>query len=300
MEDKKIIANAHRYFKIGIIICVLALLFSPFLPWLGYTTEEYKKDSEDKETVTRFLGEATIHIYAESNPSGDFGDAIEDLSDNIGMVTAFLWLTLIFLILGYLGVIFYKVGRRFEMAGKILVLIGCFALIFAILCVVFNGLCFMNVMDLQEAVEEGYDDSSDAPEYFLGYNYVPLIASILLMFIGIFLMLRIFPPTIRSFRSYYYSYPPQPYQSGPYGAPPPPPPPPDDEGFGCPNCGAAIPAGMAYCSQCGASAPPRPPPPPPPSPQRREPMRRMTVFKCPLCEAIIMAPNNCPYCGWRK
>lgn len=300
MEDKKIMANAHRYFKIGIIICILALIFSPFLPWLGCTDERSKEDSEDKETVTKFTSEANIHIYAEY-ASGDTGDAIEDLSDNIGMVTTFLWLTLIFLILGYLGVIFYKVGRRFEMVGKILALIGCFAFIFAILCLVFNGLCFINVMDLQEATEDNYDDmdDEDVPQYFLGYNYVPLIASLLLMFIGSLLMIRVFQPGISSIRNYYYSYPPQPYQSGPYGRAPPPPPP-EDEGYGCPNCGATVSAGMAYCPYCGTSAPPSPPPPPPPSPQRREPMRRMTVFKCPLCEAVIMEPNICPYCGWSK
>ncbi len=297
MEDRKIMVIAYRYFKMGIIICVLGLLISPFLPWLGYSSEEYEDDGDDKKTVTRYLSENTIHIYGKFYP-GDAGDAFEDLSDNIGWVTIFLWLTLIFLLLGYLGVVFYYVGRRFEIPGKILVLIGCFAVIFAILCVIFNGLCFVNVMDLQEAMEDNYGSSSDGSEYFLGYNYVPLIASIILIFIGLLLIRRVFLPTLRSIRNHYYFYQPKQYQSGPYSGSPPAQPSQhiELEGERCINCDAVLSLGIAYCPKCGTSTEPSVSPPP----MQKDPAQRMTVYKCPHCRAIIMEPSKCPYCGWNK
>jgi len=289
MDDRKIMALAYRYFKRGMIICIIAILVSPFLPWVGVIN-----DDEEEGTEVRFLSEGTIHIYGGIS-YGTF-DAYEDLSDNIGWVTIFLWLTLIFLMLGYLGTVFYYVGRKFEIPAKILVLIGCFALIFAILCVIFNGLCFMNVMELQDAYRDNYGDSSTGPQIFLGYNYVPLVASIIIMFIGILLIFRVFQPTLRSIRSHIYYYQVQQYHSGPYGGAPPPGPPPPVEGPKCTNCGAIISAGMVYCSKCGlrtdrAGSP---------SENRDKQAARTTVYKCPQCRAIIMDPSNCPYCGWNN
>jgi hypothetical protein len=296
MEDRKVMVKAYRYFKFGIIICILGILISPFLPWLSVTSEEYEEDSDDEKTVTRYLSENTIRMYADY-VRGDLGDVYEDLSNNIGLVTTFLWLTLIFLMLGYLGVVFYYVSRKFEIPGKILVLIGCFALIFAILCAIFNGLCFVSVMELQDAYEDDYGGSNDEPQFFLGYNYVPLIASILLIFIGILLVYRVFLPTLRSVRSQIYFYQSHHYQVGPYGSvlPAQPPPPFQAGEVNCINCGGALSAGMAYCPSCGTSTGHSVSPPPP---DHREPAQKMTVYKCPRCRAIIMDPSKCPYCGW--
>jgi hypothetical protein len=34
--------------------------------------------------------------------------------------------------------------------------------------------------------------------------------------------------------------------------------------------------------------------------QPTTPSQNIPLFKCELCQATIMNPNNCPYCGWKK
>ena len=127
-------------------------------------------------------------------------------------------MTLLFFILGFIGVTFAYIGNRHaEMTGKILMLIGAFALIFVILAVVFSGLCFMNTLDMQKATDDYYDenDADDPPKIFLGYNYLPLIFGIILLIMTAIYMAKVFPKTMRSLRAYPPGYYPQ------YAAPPP-------------------------------------------------------------------------------
>lgn len=321
MPDERLLGFAQKIIIVGIIFCILALIFIPLLPWVGVTSKDTDIDSGDEKDVTNYASEADIIIAAEGGSSGsggggggsrscpdcglegtrigssggeaecpncgadnwyacqdcytlwcgqcgeeydiygrgssepvvsgeeyanireytseeysnDMEEATQNLSDNISYTTIFFWLALLFLILGIIGVTFAFINNRnAETSGKILILIGAFAFIFAILAVIFSGLCFMNVMDMQKATDDFYDenDMDDPPKIFFGYNYLPLIFGILLLIVTLIFFAKVFPKVIRSFRRYPPGYYPQ--AGGPprdYGAPPPrydagPPPPP--------------------------------------------------------------------------
>lgn len=324
MVDERTISSAQKIIIIGIVLCIIGLMFIPLLPWIGVSGKLPDKDGDAKE-ITIFIGESDIQIavehdstisipfissgyytydgydgdgydgydgdgystydycyecdeyslmdvgstgadcpdcgsddwsvctdcgYIECNVCGwDTGDyysrsgtsheyqnieaysskdynddmekATKDLDSNIDNMTLMYWLMLLFLIIGIIGVAVYRIGNRnAETTGKILIMIGAFALIFAILSVVFFGLCFTNIAAAQKATDDYWDenDLDDKPNIFLGYNYIPLILGIILLIITIVYMAKVFPKLARSFRSYPPSgYYPPPRDRGPPG-----------------------------------------------------------------------------------
>lgn len=227
-----------RMLLIMLYLTIIALFFIPLLPYFGITGEREKQsdnynEEPDKIEVTDFtIGNP---FYLEVVSSYGFYNDYENINDDLWAISAMTWLTLIFLILGFIGLAIHSMNRWRIVYISLFIIAAISVLIFSILILTFHGLMIKDIF------KYGSDELSGDAKIFFGYNYFPFIMAILMLVFSILFLsfiIKYSRPVIIAMlargRMYgYQPYPPPPgAQQGPPpgpGQPPPPyaPPPPD-------------------------------------------------------------------------
>ncbi len=152
-----------------IIICfaVVSLILSPFLPWI--------RVSYDGGSI--LMSEAWISEAAE------YDREWEDINSNIFYINIGIWISLIFALIGLIGITIFKSGRG-EYLSISFMLVALGFIPFSLLTTITHVFFYNNVKALGD-------------DYSLSYNYAPLIAGISLLVCSIIYAVVVVPFSLK-------------------------------------------------------------------------------------------------------
>lgn len=175
--------KTHKLTRIMIIVSIISLIFMPLLPWISSTPGE---------TSGTYINEGFLDIASNAYYSGSSDSAeAAKLNNDLGLISLSFWLVLVFSIVSLIGIAIYKIEKT-PFISHIILLIGCMTIIFGILVIFGHWNFIVHVGDIS-----GYSS------VFYGYNYIPLIMGIILLFTSISYTTTVAPTSTRSLVYYF-------------------------------------------------------------------------------------------------
>lgn len=280
------LSKVYKLSMFMLIVCIVALLFMPILPWTSSSTEGVDKTTWSYEGMILDSGEQIeddLDDYKDmyGTKSDTYKSAKEQLNakNNLGGIGFYYWMSLLFIIIIFVGIGLYSMGQKYQLFGNIIFLLSIMILIFSIL-IILNHVWFMG------STGELSDLAGKDTDYAFSFNYIPMIMGIILLILSIIFIVNVAPVAIGSItansqrnRARYYQQQPG-YQQPQQQTPPPPPsagqpqqqppqqqppqqqqqtPPPNKEQSKkagskfCPKCGTKITGSPKFCTNCGNS-----------------------------------------------
>lgn len=189
MKEKKFTEYTYKILWVVIFISIIGLVISPLLPWIEIS---YTKISAQNPEGTE-VNKKRSHIYIKF---GEYNDTetekLEAIENDIEMINIGLLLSLIFSMIGLLGVVLFRTGKN-EKLSLILMLISVGILVFSLITIGYH-------IPLQGDIESLNTLYGDDMTVSRSFNYAPLVAGISTLICSIIYMIVLLPFAYSRFR----------------------------------------------------------------------------------------------------
>lgn len=199
MIDETLETQTQKIIFVILVVTTIGLITIPLFPWVSCETKSLNVKTGEKVTVTLYDSQEEIHLAAESDSSKE----IENLDNDINIITISFWLALIFAILAFIGLQLAKGSRLSSTVGYIILLIASGLLVWGILTVLYHGFFISEVFNLQKTIG-GTTFGAATVKISFSYNYVPIVMSIVLLIASIIYVATVVPYSIKSLRALYH------------------------------------------------------------------------------------------------
>jgi len=212
--DAHLFSKTKRFSWLLIILAVFALIFMPLFPWITTTDEG----------TTQYASEAMIHSwvsplsqafdqygiddYFDQQGMGEFFDTLSPLtglSTSIGYISLACWLTILFAVIAIIGLALYKLDRRYNRPAHVLIIIGCFTILPALLILIGHLLFILQLGSLSGEESLGSILGMGAPSFafsnaYYGYNYLPLLLGIGILIVSLVYIKTVISPSLAALK----------------------------------------------------------------------------------------------------
>ncbi len=178
--DEIFAKKTRKIVLLMILMSLIGVITIPLFPWFGVENEGYNYETDEEVTVTSYTNSGYLHIYADTPGTPD---EVEDLDGDIRMIELSFWIALILGIIALAGLTLYRTGRM-DGVAHLLLLIAALIIVFSILALVSHFSLMGHLDDLENETDT---------KISYGYNYIPLIAAIMLLVFAIIYLAIVVP-----------------------------------------------------------------------------------------------------------
>jgi hypothetical protein len=198
------LSKIRKFALIFLVLCIIALITLPLLSFMNHnisvTIRPYAELTgwESEYEYTGYMNDGEISVVIEMISGGTIDDIYENIDRDIGIIAWSLILIIIFSILAILGSFFFQV-ERFAKLSHLFIVIGGITFIFLIFIFTSYGLLAADVGEMNDELgsfkEENYWADTMEMDYdvVMGWNFIPLIFSMILIVPSFFYFKRIWP-----------------------------------------------------------------------------------------------------------